>query len=377
MSEHMKTIVEIYDAQQILNLVTPYMEVPEKVIFLYEKSDEQRIHNPVIHRYLDCEIEYLKVSRQTISEVCKTVRRDDTAFDIHGGNYFAIAAVSQIAEERGAELYYPDLETGKMLILKDGKVTLKDLILPKLTVSEMVALYGAKVRTLPEEQYDERGRRIVEACMRAKHRNNKRWVNFTKTIGNLFKKYGTRDVITTEAYIYREHRSIFEEIRDTFSVLEDDYRHLRFKLADPAYAQLLADPGVAFEYDTYYQLTDSNCFDDVDIRVNVDWNGGEFTASDPNSELDVMATLNSRMICISCKSGKYDQQAVYEVKANAEKFGGERAVPVLCTDLNENHPELVSKAEELGVLVIEYQGMWERKAVEKIMAWMKKGRRGQ
>lgn len=369
----MKTIVVIYDEQQILNLVTAYMEMPEKVIFLYEKKDEKLIRNPVIHRYLDCEIEYLQISRQTIREVCDTVRRDDTAFDIHGGNNFAIAAVSQIAEQRGAELYYPDLEAGKMLVLKDGKVTIKDLLLPKLSVKEMVSLYGAKVRNLPEEQYDAEGRKIVEACMRAKRRNNKRWVNFTKTVGNLLKKYGTEGVIVTEGYVYREYRSIFEEIRDVFSLLEDDYKHLRFRIADPAYAQLLADTGVAFEYDTYYQLIDAGCFDDVDIRVNIDWNGGDFTASDPNSELDVMATLNSRLISISCKSGKYDQQAVYEVKANAEKFGGVRAVPVLCTDLNENHPELVSKADELGVLVLEYQDMWNRKAAEKILAWMKRG----
>jgi hypothetical protein len=136
---------------------------------------------------------------------------------------------------------------------------------------------------------------------------------------------------------------------------------------DPTYGNHIGTP--------IYQLIDAGCFDDVDIRVNIDWNGGDFTASDPNSELDVMATLNSRLISISCKSGKYDQQAVYEVKTNAEKFGGKRAVPVLCTDLNENHPELVSKADELGVLVLEYQDMWNRKAAEKILAWMKRGRK--
>lgn len=370
----MKTLVEIYDAQQILNLVTPYMEKPEKVIFLYDRSCVDLIRNPVLHKYIDAKIEYLAVSRQTISEVCETINRSDTAFDIHGGNNFAIAAVAQAAKERSSELYYPDLETGKMLILKDGKVTMKDLVLPKMTVKEIVALYGAKVRNLPEAQYDERGRRVVEACTRAKRRNNKRWVNFTKTIGNLCKKYGTKDVFETEVYVYREYRTIFDEIQEAFSLLEENGRRFRFQLYDPEYAVLLADTGVAFEYDTYYQLMDAGCFDDVDIRVNIDWNGGDFIASDPNSELDVMATLNSRLISISCKSGRYDQQAVYEVKANAEKFGGVRAVPVLCTDLNENHPDLVRKAEELDVLVIEYQDMWKRKAVERILAWMKRER---
>ncbi len=371
----MKTLVEIHDEQQILNLVTAYMEKPEKVIFLYDRNNGGMIRNPVIHKYLDCEIEYLQVSRETISKVCDTIKLEETAFDIHGGNNFAIAAVSQIAENRRAELYYPDLETGKMLILKDGKVTIKDLVLPKLTVKEMVTLYGGSVRNLPEAKYDEKGRKVVEACVRAKRRNNKRWTNFTKTMGNLCKKYGTKDTFVTEGYVYREYRSILDEINAAFSFLEEDYKHLRFKLADQDYAQLLADAGVAFEYDTYYQLIDSGCFDDVDIRVNIDWNGGDFVATDPNSELDVMATLDSRLISISCKAGRYDQQAVYEVKANAEKFGGKRAVPVLCTDLNENHPELVKKADELGVLVIEYQDMWNRRAVDRILAWMKKDRK--
>lgn len=370
---NMKTLVEIYDKQQILNLITGYMEKPEKIIFLYEKDCENLINNPVIHQYLSAKIEYMLVSRKTIASVIETVRQEGIAFDIHGGNHFAIAAVSQAAEQSKARLYYPDLRKNKMMILKDGKVETEDLVLPKLSVKEIVALYGAKVRDLPEEMYDERGRRVVEACMRAKRHNNKQWVNFCKTMGNLFKKYGTEDVIQAEGYLYRENRSIFEELQEAFSVLEEGYKKFRFQLYDPAYAILLADSGVAFEYDTYYQLTDSGCFDDVDIRVNIDWNGGDFKPSDPNSELDVMASLNSRLISISCKSGKYDQQAVYEVKANAEKFGGDDAVPVLCTDLNENHPDLVRKAEELGVLVIEYQDMHERKAVAKILAWMQKG----
>ena len=115
---------------------------------------------------------------------------------------------------------------------------------------------------------------------------------------------------------------------------------------------------------------DSNYFDDVDIRVNIDWNGDEFNPADPNSELDVMATKNSRIISVSCKSGKYDQQDIYEVKANAVKFGGQYANAVLCVDLAKNREELVKKGKELEVLIVEYKEMRKREFAKILIDWL-------
>ena len=84
-----------------------------------------------------------------------------------------------------------------------------------------------------------------------------------------------------------------------------------------------------------------------------------------------MASKDGRLISISCKAGKYDQQAIYEVKTNAVQFGGELAVPVLCTDYERKHSEYAEKAETLGVLLIQYDEMRAGKAGERIIEWMK------
>ena len=169
----------------------------------------------------------------------------------------------------------------------------------------------------------------------------------------------------------------FHEYEDILNSLPHVFDHCGLNGAktelvfhDIAYQILVSDIGVPFEYETYYQMTDSKAFDDVDLRVNIDWNGGAFVAGDPNSELDVVASKDSRLISISCKAGKYDQQAIYEVKANADKFGGERSVPVLCVDIDMERPEYVEKARELNVLLIEYRQMREKKAAELILKWM-------
>ena len=58
------------------------------------------------------------------------------------------------------------------------------------------------------------------------------------------------------------------------------------------------------------------------------------------------------------------------MKANADKFGGSRAVPVLCVDIDMERPEYVEKAREIGVLLIEHGQMREKKAAKMILEWM-------
>ena len=167
-----------------------------------------------------------------------------------------------------------------------------------------------------------------------------------------------------------EYKAILDSLNHVFDSCEIQGSKLVLEFHDPAYQILVTDTGVPFEYETYYQMTDSGAFDDVDLRVNIDWNGGEFVSGDPNSELDVVASLNSRLISVSCKSGKYDQQAIYEVKANADKFGGQSSVPVLCADIDMDRPEYVEKARELNVLLIEHKDMKEKRAAQMILDWL-------
>ena len=363
----MKTLIEIYDNEQLLNILTSFNKKPEKVIFLYDKSQENIIHNAIVEKYVDAEVEYILNKDSKLDNLLKN--EEDIAFDVHGGNDLLIAEISQYAKENHYDLYYPDIENSKIVIMKDGESTSEDLNMPKLKVSEIVELYGGSVRNLPEIEFDDRGREVVDTCMEIKRKNNKRWVSFCKVMSGLNKKYLNAKDWYVDNNTYQQFRGIFEELNCVFNI-SDEKGKKKIGFKDDNYRILVTDTGVPFEYDTYYQLKDSEYFDDVDIRVNIDWNGAEFNKEDPNSELDVVATKDSRLISISCKSGKYDQQAIYEVKANAEKFGGQLAIAVLCTDLNIKHPELVKKANEIDVLLVEYKQMWDKEFVQELQKWM-------
>lgn len=364
----MQILIELYDEEQILNLISACALKPDRVVFLYTAAQNNLIHNALIERLVQTETEYVEYTYESLGRILEQFDGENVIVDVHGGDDLAVSMVSQMARSRGYTLCYPGMTTSQLYFLENEQVRTEKLDMPKLTVRQIVELYGGIVRDLPESYFDDYGRRAVDECLSEKRKNSTRWISFCKAMGSIGSHQKEYDVWKADEKFFHTYGDIVEHLEHIFDRTEDSGYLLKFH--DPAYKILVTDTGVPFEYETYYQIADSGAFDDTDLRVNIDWNGGAFVAGDPNSELDVVASKDSRLISISCKAGKYDQQAIYEVKANADKFGGERSVPVLCVDIDMERPEYVEKARELNVLLIEYRQMREKKAAELILKWM-------
>lgn len=367
----MKVLVELIDSQQILNLVSAVNLKPDMVYFLTDSSSAALPGHEIMQKYLGCPYETVHYSPEKLKDILSGIQGDEIEIDVHGGSDIAIAMATAFAKKTGCTLCYPGFTTGIMYSDKNGTVEKTELFVPKFTVREIVSMYGGSVREMPEAVFEGEDRKAVYACNASKRYNSKRWGDFCQTMANVARKNEGRTVWKAPESVYNEYRSIFRSVSCVFRQCEVKDGTLTLEFANPEYKVLVTDTGVPFEYETYYQLEDSGYFDDIDIRVNIDWNGGEFNRRDPNSELDVMASKDGRLISVSCKSGKYDQQAIYEVKTNAEQFGGNFAIPVLCTDYERRHSEYEEKAETLGVLLIQFDEMRAGRAAERIIEWMK------
>ena len=367
----MKVLLELIDSQQILNLVSAMNRKPDKVIFLSSDPYAEMPGKSIIKKYLGCPYEVQYCAPAMLETFVLGIQADDIEIDVHGGDDYAIAMATAIAKKHGFTLCYPGFTTRTMYTVRNEKQETTELQIPKFTIREIITLHGGSVREMPEAVFEGEDRNAVHACNESRRYNSKRWADFCLTMSNLAKKNEGQTVWKASEAVYNEYRSIFRSVACVFRRCEVQEGRLYLEFANPEYKVLVTDTGVPFEYETYYQIEDSNYFDDIDIRVNIDWNGGDFNRKDPNSELDVMATKDGRLISISCKAGKYDQQAIYEVKTNAIQFGGELAVPVLCTDYNRRHSEYAEKAEALGVLLIQFDEMRAGKAAELIIDWMK------
>ena len=366
----MRTLVELYDAEQMLNLIAATQLECDLVVFLYTADQKHLIHNEVIENLITAPTEYMEYSPASLESLLDQIEGDEIFSDVHGGDDLAISIVSAAAERNGYYICYSGMSTDQFYILHDGTTSMQKLKVPRLSVRQIVELYGGKVRNLPESYFDDYGRKAAEECLAEHRRSAKRWTAFAKAIASAGSSQKENTVWRTDTKFYHDYENILENLPHVFDFcgIRDGRCELVFH--DRAYQLLVTDIGVPFEYETYYQMVDSKAFDDVDLRVNIDWNGGDFVSGDPNSELDVVASLKGRLISISCKAGKYDQQAIYEVKANADKFGGITSIPVLCADIDMERPEYVEKANELNVLLIEHKEMKKKKAAQMILKWM-------
>lgn len=367
---NMRTLAELYDEEQLLNLISVFQTDPDRVVFLYTAEQKPLVRREIIGRLIRAETQFIEYTPATLGDIMDGIEGDEIYVDVHGGNDYAIAMVSQLARDHGFLLCYSGVSTDQFYVLNGEETVMRQLKMPKLTVREIVELYGGCVRDLPEAYFDDYGRKAAEECLALHRTDSRRWTAFAKALGSAGSGQKENTVWRAEAKFLREYENILENLPHVFDHygLKDGKTELVFH--DTAYQLLVTDIGVPFEYETYYQLADSEAFDDVDLRVNIDWNGGEFVSGDPNSELDVVASLKGRLISVSCKAGKYDHQAIYEVKANADKFGGFTSVPVLCADIDMSRPEYVEKANELGVLLIEHEDMKKKKAAQMILDWM-------
>lgn len=351
----MKALVILYDEEQIKNLVAAYQEQHDKIIFLYRDDQEESIQKSPIRNYLRSEVEFRKYKTSKLWEELEKINQEfeSVSIDIFGGDDYAISICGKFAGEHSIRLLYPDIKNNKLRITWHDMTYTSQLMYPILTVKQYIELMGASITGEEEMKFLEEDKKIVTACITAKRRTNQNvWASFCKYM-QTNKEKGKYYFIPARKY--KQYQTVLNILYNAgmFSRFENEKGNLKIQFAKPYFHKLVVDTGLALEYETYHQLVSSELFDDVDIRVNIDWNGGDLEMGDATSEIDIIAIKNINIFFISCKMGKISEYTIYDVYANADRFGGKTAIPVLIHDAKDDARELENKAEELGVLLIQ------------------------
>ena len=118
-----------------------------------------------------------------------------------------------------------------------------------------------------------------------------------------------------------------------------------------------------FVYKTAHEITEESesYYDDIDTGVIVDWDGilNDLNSSgwETRNEIDVVLIRDIVPIFISCKNGEVHKEALYELSAVAEKFGGEYAKKVLVTTYvsqdEVSRRYILQRAKDMNINIIE------------------------
>ena len=150
----------------------------------------------------------------------------------------------------------------------------------------------------------------------------------------------------------KQFQSFLEDCKKAGFLKNVSYKEkfYRFEYKDSHVKNYFWDGGSILEMYTFLQETMREESNDCRVGVHIDWDGifHEAGNQDVLNEIDILSIENNLPIFISCKIGKVDQMALYELSAIAERFGGKYAKKILAIskEMGEAH---YLRAKEMGI----------------------------
>lgn len=130
---------------------------------------------------------------------------------------------------------------------------------------------------------------------------------------------------------------------------------ISFRFRDKYTLRILTKAGNLLEL---YTCLAADFADDRDVGVPLDWDGQiqPWGVIDTRNEADVMLTIGTTAVCISCKNGLCDKDNLYELETVANHFGGRFSRKILVAIYvhnNENsRASILQRAADMGITLI-------------------------
>ena len=381
-----ETIVEIYDDEQIYNVLAITEWKPANVVYIgTRKLKNKRIKNNIISCLrklgLDTKCFFYSTDMLSIEAIMKELQNiltifGDVAIDLTGGSEVALVAVGMIARDYEREgRTIPLLRYDRWACcyrniygcpIAEGRESA-----PQLSVPAVLALAGGMMKEhghLSLDRLDEATAKDifdVWVIYKKYHRNWSKAVSYLQQISKNLE--GDELHVEAPAVIFGGERisgadqAVMGELAEAGIIRNyvRDGSGVSFDYKNRLMRSCLCDIGITLELYVYAVAIKSGIYDDVQISVVIDWDGNLEAKINTINEIDVMLTRGIVPVFISCKSGTPNVMALNEIKTLAKQFGGEYARPVLVTmaDIRRRDRHLWQRAQDMGVDIVDREDL--------------------
>ena len=337
------TLISFFDEDPLDNVGDILYFQPKTCIFIGEspflnKEKKQILSRFLKERGLDVALEYHSIPRGDLAEGRDRLARlagkyGDCIFDLSGGTKMLITLAGYVAGQCHIPMYQRKPRSNRLLWQLDCD------LLPRaafLKVREVVSLHSGKVlhASCPPGPGDPLFRKIPllwDLARRAPSKYN----GLCNSLSYLMGKNESSAPLELRsrfpsAEAGKRDLSLLSEIERTGLItdLEAREQSLRLKFSCRGAKELLTKAGNLLE--TVVCLAGSFA-DDAAMGVSMDWDGIENreVPAQTRNELDVMLTIGLLPVCISCKNGAFDKNALYELDTVSRHFAGRFAKRIL------------------------------------------------
>lgn len=376
MNKFPETIIEIYDNEQIYNVLSIVKFKPRNAVYIiprevFGENIKKNIIGCLKKLGVTARCSFRAVNMDSVENVTEELEKilstySDAAIEICGGHETALIAIGMMAKEKGIPLFRYDRNTGcyrNIYRCPEVDGVCGD---PKFSIGAFLTLAGAAMKSHGHISIDSLDKEASEDILTVfkiyteHYRGWHRTVSYLQQISKNLEPHelfvSARQVMFGEAAVTTADRKVMTALCDAGIIknYRSSPKSISFGYKSRLMKSCLTDIGICLELYVYAALLESRLFDDVMISVVIDWDSKLYMEINTINEIDVMATKGSVPLFISCKSGTPSVTALNEINTMALQFGGSHAKAVLVTmsDVKEKDRYFVQRAKDMGIVLI-------------------------
>ena len=357
-------LVELFDHHTIeKNVYQTFICDCDEVLFLSLKKITEDERLALKHFLLDQvshvkQVHFRQISLDKITDDLNLflTNYDSVTSDVFGGDSILAIFLYQYGLEKQLPIVAIDIEQGKQFKWKMGKVEKEELVIPGLTIEQLMALRGGKLIKSKQPKYSPKQMITIKKLANYAILNPEQWYQITqffalaKTID-----FHAETVKVLESngkrYSYPESMIPLLTEANLIHIDAESSEHISYTFSSSEAQLLCRTKGHILELYLYLLALESEYFDECMIGAEIDWNGIFPEVDNVQNEIDVVLRKGQSIIFISCKMTDLSVEAINELEVYANHFAGETCLKLIVCSGKIN-PVYNHRCQEYGVLVI-------------------------
>ena len=357
-------LVELFDHHTIeKNVYQTFICDCDEVLFLSLKKITEDERLALKHFLLDQvshvkQVHFRQISLDKITDDLNLflTNYDSVTLDVFGGDSILAIFLYQYGLEKQLPIIAIDIEQGKQFKWKMGKVEKEELVIPNLTIEQLMALRGGKLLKSKQPFHTPKQIAAIKKLANFALTNPEEWLKVTQFFAsartsNLHSETGKELENNGKRYSYPKSIISLLTDADLLHIEEETSKQVSYTFSTPEAQLLCRSKGHILELYLYRLALESEYFDEYMIGAEIDWNGIFPEADNVQNEIDVVLRKGRSIVFISCKMTDLSVEAINELELYATHFAGESCLKLIVCSGKIN-PVYINRCHEYGVLVI-------------------------
>lgn len=373
----MDCLIELYDHEQLNNLVDILAFRPKKVVFLYDKRETRYEDIHAIENACKLKLPGLRMEAVTmntlslddISNACKKVIRSNpnSYMDVTGGGELSAIGAYLACRDTFTPIFKVDVVNGIFINAYGCKSMEETFSLPTLSLDTLLLAHGAALGGFGHPRPSADWFDPLLAFCRTVFHDLAGW----KELCFYLQTGCTSHPLPYRPLSFSAPRELSapggKQATAQFSLLDKaaelglikKYRHknntVSFEFRSESIKKYLTDYGTCLELYTYITLCKADIYDDVRMSVKVDWNGMRPNPVEITNEIDVTFFSGIHPVFVSCKLSEPSSEALQELSVYKSYFGGRhsRCVLVTLAVMDPERSYSIWRAKDMGISIID------------------------